>query len=436
MKRDSTKAQFVADVMAKAQLLAERLWQHVVEEGNAGRADEWLVEATGEMQRAALGQALTAYSEKCEPKVRCTCKEEGAFVFRERRRTKVHTVVPGRDASVVLRYFQCARCSAGAFPAARAMRLCPEGFTECLRELGVRAAVLEPYGGAADMMEQFARVRLSPDKLTRLVEQAGEDASRFLQHAREANPIAEPDSRVIVGVDGGFLFVDGRWQEVKVAVFFEDSDLATISRNRRALVRREVIAVRGSTDDLIAKIQLRLGASAQRLRFVVLSDGAHWIRRVADECFPQRTEILDWYHLSQHVHEAARVVYAQDETLAKEFATTQLDLLDQGLGESALNALLFVERGIRGRAARDALNSLRSYITDNRDRIDYPAYREAGLPIGSGCVESAMNHVLQQRMKRAGMRWRSRGADHMIALRALFRSGDQWDRFLQHRRAA
>lgn len=434
MKSDSTKAEFIAGVVGNARVLAEGLWQHVVAEGQASRADEWLVEATGELQRAAIGQALTAFSERCEPRSRCSC--DGEFVFRERRQSKVHTVVPGRDASVVLRYFQCVKCSKGAFPAAREMRVCAEGFTESLRELGLRAAVLEPYGGAADVMQQFARVRLSPEKLTRLVESAGEGASAFLEHAREANPIAERDGRVIVGIDGGFLFVDGRWQEVKVAVFFEDNDLVTISANRRALVRREVIAVRGNTDELIAKIQLRLGASAQRLRFVVLSDGAHWIRRVAAECFPQRTEILDWYHLAQHVHEAARVVYAQDESLAKAFAATQLDLLEQGLSASALNALLFVERGIRGRAAREALNSLRSYVTDNQDRIDYPAYRGAHLPIGSGCVESAMNHVLQQRMKRAGMRWRSRGADSMIALRALFRSGDQWDRFLQHRRAA
>lgn len=434
MQGHNTKAEFVAAMIAKANELVEHLWSRVVEEGEASRADEWLVDQSGELQRAMLGAALTAYSEKTEPQAGCECG--GKYVFRERRRMKAHTVIPGRDAPVMLRYFQCDKCWTGAFPAARELRLCPEGFTEALRELGLRAAVLEPYQGAADLLLQFARVRVSPEKLLQLVNEAAEGTGDFLKHAREANPIAERDGRVIVGIDGGFLFVDGRWQEVKVAVFFEDSDLISTSATRRALVRREVIAVRGDTDALIARLKDRLGASAQGLRFVVLSDGAHWIRRVAAECFPQRTEILDWYHLAEHVHAAARAIYGDDESLAKDFAATQLDLFDQGLHKSALDALRFVERNIRGRSAREAIESLRSYVTDNSDRIDYPAYRLSHLPIGSGCVESAMNHVLQQRMKRAGMRWQGRGADNMIALRCLFRSFDQWDRFLEHRRRA
>ena len=432
--RDSTKAEFVEAYRKEAEALAESLWARVVEQGEGRRADEWLADASGEVQRAGLGRALTAFSERTEPRAECACG--GAFVFRERRCAKVHTILPGRDASVTLRYFQCQCCGKGLIPAARELRLCPEGFTEALRELGLRAAVLEPYQGAAELMQQFARVRVSPEKMLRLVEQAAVDVSEFQACARETTPIAPPGGRVIVGIDGGFLHVDGRWQEVKVAIFFEDQDLVSVSQKRRALVRREVIAVRGDTDALIALIKARLGASATELHFVVLSDGAHWIRRVAQECFPQRTQILDWYHLAEHVHAAARVIYGSDESTAAAFAKTQLDLLDQGLVSCALDALRFVEKSVRRKPAREALESLRSYLSDNSDRVDYPAYRYQHLPIGSGCVESAIGHVLQQRMKRAGMHWQSRGADSMIALRSLFRSFDQWDRFLEHRRRA
>jgi len=36
----------------------------------------------------------------------------------------------------------------------------------------------------------------------------------------------------------------------------------------------------------------------------------------------------------------------------------------------------------------------------------------------AGAIESAADHVVQQRMKRAGMRWSEEGGDAMLALRA------------------
>jgi hypothetical protein len=40
------------------------------------------------------------------------------------------------------------------------------------------------------------------------------------------------------------------------------------------------------------------------------------------------------------------------------------------------------------------------------------------LPIGSGAVESSAKHLIQQRLKRAGMRWSDAGGRALIALRA------------------
>ena len=54
--------------------------------------------------------------------------------------------------------------------------------------------------------------------------------------------------------------------------------------------------------------------------------------------------------------------------------------------------------------------------------MDYPSLRLDGLPIGSGAIESAADHVVQRRMKRAGMRWSDPGGDAILALRARLRS--------------
>lgn len=67
----------------------------------------------------------------------------------------------------------------------------------------------------------------------------------------------------------------------------------------------------------------------------------------------------------------------------------------------------------------------RAYYFHNRHRMDYAAYRQAGLPIGSGTIESACKTVVQARMKQAGMRWSREGAQAMLALRCLLLS-NRW----------
>jgi len=47
----------------------------------------------------------------------------------------------------------------------------------------------------------------------------------------------------------------------------------------------------------------------------------------------------------------------------------------------------------------------------------YPQYRARGLMIGSGPVEAACKLVVGQRLKRAGMRWSTAGADAVLAVR-------------------
>ena len=54
--------------------------------------------------------------------------------------------------------------------------------------------------------------------------------------------------------------------------------------------------------------------------------------------------------------------------------------------------------------------------------MQYSRFRELGLPVGSGLVESAHRHVLQARMKRAGQRWSLVRGRRMARLRAAYRT--------------
>lgn len=72
--------------------------------------------------------------------------------------------------------------------------------------------------------------------------------------------------------------------------------------------------------------------------------------------------------------------------------------------------------------AAEIRRSERAYFDSRVDRMDYPSLRLDGLPIGSVAIESAADHVVQRRMKRADMRWSPAGGDAMLALRARLRS--------------
>ena len=72
------------------------------------------------------------------------------------------------------------------------------------------------------------------------------------------------------------------------------------------------------------------------------------------------------------------------------------------------------------------------YVENNRSRMRYPAYREMGLPIGSGMVESSCRTLVGERLKCAGMRWSRVGTNDVMALRACVRS-ERYDDFWHHR---
>ena len=58
-----------------------------------------------------------------------------------------------------------------------------------------------------------------------------------------------------------------------------------------------------------------------------------------------------------------------------------------------------------------------TYLLKREAHMQYPAYQEAGWPIGSGSVESANKLVVEARLKGAGMRWCRHNVDRMLVLR-------------------
>lgn len=436
----TTREAFAIEAARAAEEFAGRLWETAVERGEVADADQWVRVNGSALLRRLLGNALSARSERLGTSGNCSCG--GSFRFRQRKPFHVHTVVPGRDVPVRFLYAQCERCGSGLVPSSVELKADNEGFTRGLQELALLAGVIEPYGNASsELLERFAGVSVSREKIHALVQQDGKIAHEFLRELppEPAKPFPEAtqDQPCYVGIDGGMIFVDKRWQEVKLACIFQAKDRSVISDKRAELIARQVVAVRGNPAALGEMLWPRASAAGVgEQRVVVLGDGAPWIWNLAAEHFPNRVEILDWYHADEHVSETARILYGEGTDKAAEWRDAQLGrLMEDGIGD-VIEALRFLESHQRSSTKRETVEELRGYLTTNQERMRYKTFKAAGYHIGSGSVESAVSHVVQQRMKRVGMRWKAEGADRMLALRSVYRSTGAWDRFWERRMAA
>ena len=63
--------------------------------------------------------------------------------------------------------------------------------------------------------------------------------------------------------------------------------------------------------------------------------------------------------------------------------------------------------------------------------MDYAAYRDKNMPIGSGVTEAACKVLIKERLCKSGMKWKDAGAKTVLSLRALVRTTDRWKQFWQ-----
>lgn len=159
---------------------------------------------------------------------------------------------------------------------------------------------------------------------------------------------------------------------------------------------------------------------------IFISDGGNWCDTVAKAYFRDATRILDWYHLSEHVWEAGRALYPNDERAAKRWVSTSLSHLHDTSGIGLLRHLKRC-RPQRPEQDREAVDALIGYLEPRLAITDYVDYRAAGYAIGSGMMEATCKQVVGQRLKGSGMQWSESGALAMTSLIA-HRINGTWDR--------
>lgn len=63
---------------------------------------------------------------------------------------------------------------------------------------------------------------------------------------------------------------------------------------------------------------------------VCVSDAAAWIEKLSATCYPQATNIVDWWHASEHIWTVAKALYGEGTEKTKTWAEVRSDELWKG----------------------------------------------------------------------------------------------------------
>lgn len=212
------------------------------------------------------------------------------------------------------------------------------------------------------------------------------------------------------------------WHEIRSAVLFKLSALLAVSGKRKALMEKHVVAVPADTSSydfgiLLHREALRMGLPQAKAVFFVM-DGGIWLWNIFTDRFEKCAKaMLDFYHLSQHLHALAAALHGAGTQKAEAWCGKILHDLKHKSPERLFKTLdeLVQEPQPGDPAALEAIREQNAYFRKHTGHMDYAANAALGVPIGSGSVESLCSQF-QNRLKRTGQFWTKEGFAHLLRI--------------------
>lgn len=322
----------------------------------------------------------------------------------------------------------------GVYPLDEALGLIGR-YTPGAARLISRLAAQMTFAELEDTLKESAGLSLDPRGMHRLLEQT---APRMAGARREQAEPLRAGTTLYLELDGTGIPMrkdelagrpgrqaDGsaRTREVKLGAVFTQQG---VDEDGHPLRDPESTTYVGTLDDadevarlLRAEIQRRGGHAA--VRMAAIADGAPWIWERFRQIAPDAIMILDFYHAGEHLTRLARALDGENELAVERRCARWRDALKQSRLQLVLDEAIAARP--RHGPRRDAVDAEIAYFENNRSRMDYLSYRQAGLYFGSGVVEAGCKTVIGSRLKQSGMFWSESGAQGMLGLRCIYKSG-------------
>ena len=326
------------------------------------------------------------------------------------------------------------KCKCGAIDVPWEARQGLKGrYTQRVSETMMRFAAQLNYRAATSELKHHG-IEVSHTTLHQKVRQwgSGEDVSDYVDEQS-----LEAGARWYVSCDGCHTNSHLGWKEVKVGSLCKDyphTHATSVIKARSTSLR--YVATRDTAADFghhLSALATQTGIYQDEppldTQEVVIGDGAAWIWNLADEHFPNATEILDYMHAKAHLYDIAKKAFGEEntQTLNAWVDATETPLYN---GQTSKVVARLRALGTENPTIPDIVEREVDYFEKHAHRMQYRDLSENGYQIGSGVIESACKHVVAERCKQAGMRWSKPGINAILFWRCLLKNGTwhtYWD---------
>lgn len=383
-----------------------------------------------------------------EPKREKQCPHcDETAKYQRRREGTLHTLFG--SLRYRRRYYVCPSCRQGHYPLDDKLGLRPNAMSAESERVAALVGVQMSFAQASDLLAELILLELSDQSIAKATQVYGKivdetETRRFEELSAPDNssegPVPHP-VRLYGSLDGGRVQTRAAkgepqpWRELKIGAWFqargEPPKRADADWTIQAYDMTYFADVCAADDfgDVFWSTGVDRGAE-QTTELIILGDGARWIWDLVDLHFPDAVQIVDWFHASEYLAPVAKQAFA-NKSERQQWLKRVRDDLWHGRLDAVIHACeTHIQPHIA--ASDDPAQCAVTYYRNNRQRMDYPAYRANGYQIGSGTIESAVKQIAAQRMKVSGARWNLSSARQVAKARAAFLS-DQWDELATQR---
>jgi hypothetical protein len=408
-----------------------------------------------QMAGRAVEQRINAdLSDARGARLACPCGKKARYAG---RRTKQVQSVLG-PLRLERAYYHCSCCGHGFCPRDQQLQIENTSLSPAVTRMVGTVGAMVSFQEGRELLTELAGVAVDAQQVERTAEALGaEIAEDERQHSEPCDALPLPQT-LYLGMDGTGIPLraeellarsgkqpDGsaKTGEVKLCTIWSAESLdeqGTPIRDAGSISYSAALESARALDTAAARAPFaeRVWREATRRRFcqaprrVVLGDGAVWIWNIADDQFPDATQIVDRYHAKQHLSDLGKALYGLTNPRAAQWAERRKEELDSGKFAVLLTAIR--RQTSRSEEARRCLH----YFQTNRERMRYQEFHAQGLCTSTGVVEAGCKVAIGTRLKRAGMHWTVRGSNAIIALRCAKLCGrfqDFWERRTEQKAA-
>jgi hypothetical protein len=289
-----------------------------------------------------------------------------------------------------------------------------------------------PFAKAAALLATFTHTQVSESSAQRLTESVGlaYEAVQLAEVERiehEWPVVPEAAAKLVVSADGAMVpLVGGEWAEVKTVVVSEVGEVSEADATSTVSTHHHSYFSRLSDAETFQR--LSLGELTRRClekakQIAAVNDGAEWIQGFVDYHCPEAVRILDFAHAAERICQIGDVVLGEGSAAAQQWRSEQLhNLKYTGATDLLASLRTFAAERLRVPQVEENL----AYLEKRIAQMQYPFFRAAGWPIGSGVVESGNKLVVEARLKGAGMHWARASVNPMLSLRNAV-CNDRWE---------